>query len=66
MWIYVLEVHEHDFDFDEIMYSVVIADNDEQAFEIAKTQNDVRWVVEKKIKTIDAEPQLVTSYMHHG
>ncbi len=66
MWIYVLEVHEDDFEYDEILYAVVIADSEEQAFEIAKTQNDVRWIVEKKIKTIDTEPQLVSSYMHHG
>lgn len=62
--IYVLEVHEDDFDYDEVMDAVVLAENEEQAIEIAKETNNVKWGIAGTHEV--NEIGLIASYIHHG
>ncbi|WP_322420667.1 hypothetical protein [Jeotgalibacillus haloalkalitolerans] len=64
MKIYVLVVHEDDFDYDEIDDAVVLAENKEEAIKIAQEQRNVRWVVEKVFDT--DKTTLISKYIHHG
>lgn len=64
MRIYVMEVTEDYFDYDAIDYAVVLAENEEQAIEIAKKKRNVSWRVERTVELDN--PCLVEAYIRHG
>lgn len=64
MKIYVLGVHEDDFEYDNINKVVVLATSEEQAVEFAKKERDVRWEIERIHET--TEPKLIFSMRHFG
>lgn len=62
-----MSVHIDDFEYDTYTNAIVIAKDEKQAIEFARTKNSIaKWVVEKAIPINEAEPQLITSFVHPG
>lgn len=61
MKIYTLEVT--DYEPGEIQQTVVIAETERQAIDIARTQRETEWRITAAIDTVGADPQLIASYI---
>jgi hypothetical protein len=60
--IYLLD--KEDWDYDEVNWSVVLAETEEQAIELANEKTPGKWIVDK-VKEID-KAKVISEYVYHG
>jgi hypothetical protein len=60
--IYLLD--KEDWDYDEVNWSVVLAETEEQAIELANEKTPGKWIVDE-VKEID-KAKVINEYVYHG